>query len=121
MSSYEGKPRFPLSVERQFTFRAVVSDCGCIIESPDFKTLYRAVRRHLRADVFQINPCGEYRSYRARLQFGFSTVYEIRKGYYYSEWTTVKDYGSLRVSNVSEWWYDEDSDKVTFIRGRYNN
>jgi len=117
MSSCEGKPRFPLSVERQFTFRAVVSDCGCVIESLDFKTLYRAVRRHLRADVFQINPTNEYRAYGAVLQFGYSTEYEIRKGYWYSEWTTIREYGLLGVSTVSEWWYDHDKDETLTMTG----
>ena len=121
MSTCEGKPRFPLSVVREFKYRAILNEYGEVLETDSFKNLYRFTRQHLRGEVLNNLNQSEYRHGDATLQYGYETRYEIRKGYWYSEWTCIRDYGSLWVSSVSEQWYDEDKDVNIIIRGTDND
>ena len=109
------KPRFPLSVERHFCFRAKLSTDE-IVESSSFKTLYNSVRTALRREVFYLET--EYKYAEAVFEFGYYTEYEIKRGYWYSEWTSIKDYGCLQISTLSEWWYSTDDESNHCIRGK---
>ena len=108
------KPRFPLSVERHFCYRSRLS-CGDILESDTFKSLYRFTRSNLRTEVFYHET--EYKYADAVLEFGYYTSYEIRKGYWYTEFTCIRDFGCLQVSTLSEWFYSPEDESNHLIRG----
>lgn len=109
------KPRFPLSVERHFCYRVKLNDSGETLETEDFKTLYCVTRSHLRNEVLYNET--EYKYADAVLEFGYYTDYKIREGYWYTEWTQIKDYGCLQISTFSEWWYSTDDESNHCIRG----
>ena len=109
------KPRFPISVERYFCYRAKIESTGEILECETFKSLYHFTRSHLRTEVLYKED--EYRYSEAVLEFGFYTNYEIRKGYYYSEWTLLHDYGCMQVSTLSEAFYRTSDEANHFIKG----
>ena len=111
------KPRFPLSVVREFKYRALLNDSGEVLETDSFKRLYHYTRQHLRGEVLYKLGENEYRYQDATLQFGYDTMYEISKGCYYGEWTCIKDFGCLQVSSVSEWWYSCDDENNHCIKG----
>ena len=111
------KPRFPISVIREFKYRAKIVSTGEILESNSFKTLYRVTRSHLRTEVLYNET--EYKYCDAILEFGYSTDYEIKKGYFYSEWTQIKDYGCLQVSTLSECFYSTEDESNHLIRGEF--
>ena len=95
------KPRFPLSVVREFKYRSVIKATGETIECDDFKTLYKAVLLTLRCEIGDIRTardCGVYRLYDAQFEFGYMTTYEIKKGYFYTEWNCINDLGVMFVS-----------------------
>ena len=108
------KPRFPLSVERHFCFRAKLSTEE-VIECSSFKALYNVVRTALRCEVFYLET--EYKYAEAVFEFGYYTEYEIKRGYWYTEWTQIKDYGCLQISTLSEWWYSTEDESNHCIRG----
>ena len=109
------KPRFPLSVTRVCTYRARIESTGEILETDSFKTLYRVTRSHLRREVLYRETSYKYCD--AVLEYGYSTNYEIRKGYWYTEWAQIKDFGCLQVSTLSEWWYSTEDESNHCIRG----
>lgn len=111
------KPRFPLSVERHFCYRAKLNDSGEILETQDFKTLYQRTLSTLRTDVLYKET--EYKYADAVLEFGYYTEYEIKRGYWYAEWTLIKDYGCLQVSTLSECFYSTDDESNHLLRGEF--
>ena len=111
------KPRFPLSVERHFCYRAKINNSGEILETQDFKTLYRRTLSELRTDVLYLET--EYKYADAVLEFGYYTNYEIRRGYWYSEWTLIKDYGCLQISTLSECFYSTGDESNHLLRGKF--
>ena len=110
------KPRFPLSVERNFTYRAFIQESGEMLDCDDFKQLYRATLSHLRTDV--LYKVSGYRMEEARFEFGYYVYYEIRKGYGYSEWHAIREVGCLQVTSLSEWYYCLDTGKNLVLRER---
>ena len=106
------KPRFPVSVTREFVYRSRIDSTGEILECDSFKTLYRVTRSHLRTEVLYRET--EYKYCDAVLEFGYSTLYEITKGHYYSEWTKIHDYGCLQVSTLSESFYSTRDDLANY-------
>lgn len=113
------KPRFPLSVERCFVYRAFIQESGEILESDDFKQLYMRTLSRLRTGV--LYKVSGYRMEEARFEFGYSVYYEIRKGYGYSEWHTIREVGCLQVTTLSEWYYCLDTGKNLVLKERYNH
>lgn len=111
------KPRFPLSVERHFCYRARIENTGEILETNTFKRLYHFTRSHLRTDVFYKRE--EYRHSEAILEFGYCTEYEIRPGYYYAEWTQLEDYGCMQISTLSECFYRTSDESNHLIKGSF--
>lgn len=111
------KPRFPLSVERYFCYRARIESTGEVLECGTFKDLYYYTRSHLRTEVFYMEK--EYKYSEAVLEFGYYTMYEVKKGYWYSEWTLIKDYGCLQVSTLSECFYSTFDESNHLIRGEF--
>ena len=113
------KPRFPLSVDREFKYRSCITSTGECLETDSFKKLYRFTRHHLRGECLYGLKSGEYRYLDATIQFGYETIYEVSKGHYYSEWTTIKDYGCLQISSVSEWWYscEDENNHIISTKG----
>lgn len=109
------KPRFPLSVERHFCFRARKETTEEILETDNFKSLYHFARSHLRREVLYKET--EYKYSEAVLEFGYYTSWEIRKGYWYTEWTLIKDYGCLQVSTFSECFYSTEDEANHIIKG----
>ena len=109
------KPRFPLSVERHFSYRAKIDSTGEILECDTFKALYHFTRSHLRTEVLYKEK--EYKYSEAVLEFGFYTNYEIRKGYWYAEWTQICDYGCMQISTISEAFYRTSDEANHLIRG----
>ena len=67
------KPRFPLSVTREFYYRATIDGEGEILDCPDFKTAFRCVRSHLRTDVLYNEK--DFKAGSATLEFGYETRY----------------------------------------------
>lgn len=94
------KPRFPISVTREFKYRAFIRSTGEILECDSFKTLYRVTRTHLRTEVLYKET--EYKADHAHLEFGYSTSYEIEKGHFYGEWNAINKIGVMWVSSLSE-------------------
>lgn len=109
------KPRFPLSVRREFLYRAVIDDTGEIIEAGTFKTLFRVVRSRLRDAVYPID--GTFACVGASFEFGFHTSYEISRGYSYGEWRHLIGFGYMYVSTLSEVYIRYEDDKHCFMRG----
>lgn len=105
------KPRFSKSIERHFCYRAYIDDSGEILESPEFKTLWKVTRSHLKTDVRYMET--SYKSTTAKLVFGYETAYEIRTGYWFVEWTPITEYGIMMVYTDCE-WYLRYSDNVNF-------
>ena len=110
------KPRYPLSVERHFCYRAKLNN-GDMLETQDFKTLYRRALSVLRTEVLYNET--EYKYAYAVLEFGYCTEYEIKKGYWYSEWTSIKDFGCLQVSTLSECFYSTNDESNHLLRGEF--
>ena len=111
------KPRFPISVTREFKYRANIVSTGEILECDSFKTLYRVTRSHLRTEVLYNET--KYKYCDAVLQFGYETSYEIEKGHFYSEWTLIDDYGCLHISTLSEGFYSTADESDHLIRGEF--
>lgn len=109
------KPRFPLSVERHFCFRASIESTEEILETDNFKSLYHSVRSHLRTEVLYKET--EYKYSKAVFEFGYYTRWEIREGFWYTEWTQIKDYGCLQVSTFSECFYSTEDESNHIIKG----
>ena len=110
------KPRFPLSVDRHFAYRARIIETGEVIECESFKTLYYCVRSALRTEV--THPLDfEFSSVSAVFEYGYETSYEIRKGYFYSEFTVIYNYGLLTVSAKSENFCTIPDHKQYIIKG----
>ena len=97
------KPRFSKSIERHFCYRAYIDDSGEILETQDFKTLWRVTRSHLKTNVRYMED--SYKSSTAKLVFGYETAYEIRTGYWYVEWTPINEYGRYMAYTDCEWYY----------------
>ena len=112
------KPMFPLSVTREFTFRAFL-DTGESLDSASFKCVYQRTLEHLRCEIGEVKgdrvTPDNYSSQWAFIEYGYETLYEIRKGYYYSEWNSLKRYCSLMVSNCSIGVHRWDDDKQIWI------
>ncbi len=108
------KPEFSLSVTRYFTYRAKLST-GDTLETDSFKSLFRFTLRHLRDEVFSVNR-DEYSHAEAVLEFGYCTMYEVRKGYFYSEFVTLTEFGELDVSTFSESFYRCSTDDWHYMR-----
>ena len=114
------KPRFPLSVTRTFFYRAVLKDTGEMLDSENFKSLYRATKSHLRTDVGAKD--SDYNYSTAVLSFGYSTLYEIRPGYYYEEWEELQKLGCFYVSTLTESYMRfKDGKDVVNKRGEISN
>ena len=111
------KPRFPLSVERYFCYRAKINTTGEILECETFKSLYHFTRSHLRTEVLYKEH--EYKYSEAVLEFGYHTDYQIRKGYWYSEWTQLEDFGCMQISTLSETFYRTSDEANHLIRGNF--
>lgn len=95
------KPRFPLSVTRQFFYRAKIRETGELLDCDDFKTLFRVTRSHLRGEIGCVD-CEEYSHCGAVLSFGYQTLYEVKPGYFYSEWDEIETIGCFFISSLSE-------------------
>ena len=95
------KPRFPLSVTRNFIYRAKIRDTGELLECDDFKTLYRVTRSHLRGEIGCVDT-EDYSFAGAILSFGYQTMYEVKPGYFYSEWEEITTIGWFFISSFSE-------------------
>ena len=95
------KPRFPLSVTRNFFYRAKIKETGEFLECDDFKTLYRVTRSHLRGEIGCVD-CEEYSQTGAVLSFGYQTLYEVKPGYFYSEWEEIETFGCFFISSLTE-------------------
>ena len=100
-------------------YRARIASTGEILECDSFKTLFYVTRSHLRTEVLYNET--EYKYAEAVLEWGYSTYYEIKKGYYYSEWTQLKDYGCLQVSTLFECFYSTVDESNHLIRGEFKN
>lgn len=111
------KPRFPLSVTRQFYFRSRIESTGEMIDCNDFKTLYRVTRSHLRTEVLYKEK--EYKRSSAVLEFGYETCYEIEPCYFYTEWTQLDDFGCMFVSTLSESFYRTSDEAEHLISGKF--
>lgn len=110
------KPRFPLSVERHFSYRARIIETGETLETESFKKLYYFTRSALRTEVFY--PLDwEFSSVTAVFEYGYETNYEIKPGYFYSEWTTITDFGCLEVSREHEGFYSTDDESFHILKG----
>ena len=114
------KPRFPLSVTRTFCYRAVLKDSGEMLDSENFKSLYRAAKSHLRVEVGSKD--SDYNYSTAVLSYGYRTLYEIRPGYYYEEWENLQTLGCFYVSTLTESFMRlRDGKDVVNKRGVYSN
>ena len=106
------KPRFPLSVERHFCYRAYMDD-GDIYESDTFKSVYQRALCGLRCDVGNCaNGWDKYQQITASFDFGYWTSYQIDTTHFYTEWFSIKKIGFLAVTPLSIWYgsYEGGSD-----------
>lgn len=101
-------PRFPVSVERKFYFRARISN-GEILETDSFKSLYRFALINLRGETPRNST--EHSFNFAWFEFGFDTWYTDHDGKFYSEFTTLRRYGMMWVSNYSQGFRRCEDDK----------
>ena len=95
------KPRFPLSVTRHFYYRATKPGTGELLDCDDFKTLYQVTRSFLRSEI-GCPDCEEYSETGAVLSFGYQTLYEVKPGYYYSEWKEIETFGYFYITSLTE-------------------
>lgn len=122
------KPRFPLSVHREFVYRAFL-DTGEILESSSFKSVFMHTRTNLRCEVDSvssyINDRANYRSCFARFEFGYYTSYEIEKGFCYGEWTCIRELGDMFISSVIEEVFYRVNESIcndyVFKRGEFSD
>lgn len=95
------KPRFPLSVERYFVYRAY-QEYGDILESESFKSVFNRARCGLRCELSDSHD--ENSRMVSRFEFGYVTSYKIDETHFYEEWESLKRIGELYVTPVSEWF-----------------
>ena len=110
------KPMFSLSVNRYFVFRSSCPDTGEILECETFRDVYKHTRTHLRCEVGDVDDY--FRQVSAHIDFGYVTTYEIRRGYYYEEFTPIVSYGTMIISQYSESYTSDDGKQsMVFERG----
>lgn len=104
------KPRFPVSVTREFSYRADLSETGEILEADDFKSLYHHVLYDLRNQIGSVANRQHDWSFphvSAVIEFGYRTDYYTDPGHCYSEWTSLKTccyiYVSLYTVSIHNW------------------
>ena len=110
------KPRFPKSVSYIFTYRAIMP-WGDILESDNFKSLYRGVLRHLRVECLYNET--EYKHACAEIEFGYYTHYDVYSGYPVEEWTNIRTCGLVGESTYTEWFVRPDG-KYQQFKSRFN-
>lgn len=114
--------RFPISVSRNFCYRSTIEDLGEILDTDDFKTLYRVTRTHLKDAVSSAIEYDEYKTYCAKMEFGFEILYEVKSGYFYTEWVSLKTIGIMYVGKYYEAMYRTDgTDCVNYRNGVSSN
>lgn len=108
------KPRFPLSVTREFMYRARICT-GEIVTSDSFRDLYRATLYSLRCDNAT---CHQFMS--AWLEFGYETAYEDVNHQFYCEFEIIRRQGMLWVSTIDQGFtrWGDDKQCVTEL-GEY--
>ena len=106
----------PVSIKREFYYRAVIEETGEQIYCDTLKHLYSLIRSQLRADVLYLED--GFRCASAMLEFGVETLYEDGSGNVHSEWTQLDHYGCLYVSTASEVFYRYIDNSECIIRGK---
>ena len=108
------KPRFPLSVTREFMYRARLCT-GEILTSDSFRDLYMATLGFLRCDNAE---CHEFMY--AWLEFGYATTYEDTNHRFYSEFEIIRRQGMLWVSSIDQGFRRWEDDRECVVRlGEY--
>ena len=112
------RPSFPLSVRREFVYRARIESTGEILQCESLKELFRVVRAHLRTDVLYLEK--DFKCASAVLEFGLETLYEEKPNYFYCEWQQFASYGYMYVSTLSESFYRFEDARNCVMRGKYD-
>lgn len=90
------KPRFPLSVTREFMYRARINT-GDVIASESFRDLYNVTLHHLR-----VENSTHHQFMCAWLEYGYETTYEDLNHKFYCEFEIVQRHGMLWVSSIDQ-------------------
>ena len=109
------KPRFPLSVSKEWHYRARIDESGEILYCSTFKSLYRVTMSHMRAEVREIDEY-TYCPMMAHLEYGYEVNYEIKPGYFYSEWYPVSDLGYMFCSKHYDTYTRNDNTDLVIER-----